>query len=78
MFDHVLVVFLVERTLPLCSDSKRLYLDNVDASARGVPVASEIDVDGVQLMSKATCFRFASCSAQLSSGMERIRPAKDH
>ena len=29
-------------------------------------------------MSKATRFRFASRSAQLSSGMERIRPAKDH
>ena len=38
----------------------------------------KIDVDGIQLTSKAARFRVASRSAQLSTGMARIRAAKDH
>ena len=38
----------------------------------------KIDVDGIQLTSKAARFRVASRSAQLSTGMACIRAAKDH
>ena len=38
----------------------------------------KIDVDGIQLTSKAARFRVASQSASLFTGMERIRAAKEH
>ena len=41
-------------------------------------MASKIDVDGIQLTSNTARFGVASRSAQLSSGMTRIRAAKDH
>ena len=39
--------------------------------------STKIDVDGIQLTRKVARFRVASWSAQLSSGMERIRAAED-
>ena len=45
---------------------------------RGSGCGLKIDVDDSQLTSKAARFRVAFRSAQLSSGMERIRAAKDH
>ena len=45
---------------------------------RGSGCGRKIDVDDSQLTSKAARFRVAFRSPQLSSGMERIRAAKDH
>ena len=45
---------------------------------RGSTCTIKNDVDGIPLTSNAACFWYASRSAQLSSGMARIRAAKDH
>ena len=38
----------------------------------------KVDADGIQLTSKAACFRVAARSDILSTGMARIRVAKDY
>ena len=45
---------------------------------RRIPCGFKIDVDDIQLTSKAARFHVASHSEQLSPGMERIRAAEDH
>ena len=45
---------------------------------RGSSCGHKIDVNGIQLTSRAARFRVASCSAQLTPGMARIRAAMDH
>ena len=45
---------------------------------RGSTCTIKVDVDGIPLASNAACFWYASRTAKLSSGMARIRAAKDH
>ena len=53
-------------------------LSRQHCSSVEVHAASKIDVDGVQLTSKAARFRVASQSAVLSTGMNRICAGNDH
>ena len=48
------------------------------APARKCICGLKIEVDGIQLTSKAARFRVASQSTDLSTGMDRIRAAKDN